>query len=126
MMIVAIAPIDAAEWITRRERVRSMRMQRHFAVAAVAGLAFVFLLSTSDSMLEMALIPTSAAVALQSVVRGASAGFGYLWGWPYPEPVSSTRLDRIVEAIVAPLVARRRVPTERGEERITLLDPWEA
>jgi hypothetical protein len=102
-------------------------MVRHLATAVLASLLLGYLIVTYDSLLDAALIPITIAVVLQSIARGISARFGYLWGWPYPEPTESTRLDVGVAAIVSRL---RSTPpaasSEYNDERVRLLDPWEA
>lgn len=118
--------VDVGEWITTRERVRSRRLQRHLAIAGIASLWLFHLFATYDSLLDAALIPIAMAVFLQSIARGVSARFGYLWGWPYPEPVASTRLDLWVAGVASRLSsAPRSDSSERADERVRILENWE-
>lgn len=122
MTIIGSLPVDVSAWIAQRERVRAVRMQRHFAFAAAAGLSLGFLVPVADSLFERALIPVLVAVVLQSLARGANARFGHLWGWIYPEPRRSTALDRLVEGFMAG--ATNPASPDSPDSRVRPLDPW--
>ncbi len=112
--------IEVGVRIATRERVRFMRMQRHLAVATIAGMACAIVTPAADTLLEMALVPVFVAVMLNSLARGVDARYGYWWGWLYPEPRLSTRLDRIVDRVVHRLVV---APADESPVRVRPLDP---
>jgi energy-converting hydrogenase Eha subunit A len=92
-------PVDSEAWITQREKVRTMRMQRHLTVAILAGLALGFLIPATNTLLEAFLIPILVALVLQSIGRGLNAKFGWMWGWIYPEPIRATGFDRLIARV---------------------------
>ena len=120
MTVTGPPPVDVSAWIAQRERVRTMRMQRHLASAGAAALSLGFLIPVADSLVERALIPFLVAVVLQSLARGVNARFGYLWGWIYPEPRRTTAIDRFFERFVT---AATRPHEDASETRVRPLDP---
>ena len=119
----AAAPrIEVGDWITNLERVRSMRMQRHLAVAGLAGVACAYAGSAISTPLGFAMLMVSVAVAFSSLARAVDARFGYWWGWLYPEPKQSTPFDRFVDQLIhRPLAA----PEDTSSTRVRPLDPLE-
>ena len=105
-------PLDVDAIIDRREKVRAMRVKRHLVVAAVAavGLAVIWI------------VPVLFAISLDSLARAGNAHFGYLWGMPHNEPMSSTLLDRVVGRTLQHIKTRSAVQ-EPPEQKIRLLDP---
>ena len=114
--------IDVGEWIIRRESVRYMRMQRHLVVSALAAVILIVAFSIPDPLLRLALMSTLVLLTLESLARGASAMWGYLWGWPYPEPTQATG-GRLHRRCGAPSCSTR--PVAEPDPKITLLDPWD-
>lgn len=78
-------------------------MQRHVIVGAIAAVAIMAWAPSADTVTELAFIPILVGVVVRSAARGADAKFGHIWGWLYPEPTSSTRLDRLAERLVVVL-----------------------
>jgi hypothetical protein len=123
MTTVATKRVDVGEWITRREAVRQMRLQRHLGVAGVAALLIALVSAIPDPLLKLVLISALTLVMLESLARGISAKFGYLWGWPYPEPTEVTRFDILVDEVVHRLATPPASPAP--EAKVRLLDPWD-
>ena len=117
--------IDVREWITTLESIRQLRMQRHIVIAALAGFLIVVASLIPDPTTKLVVIALLVGVVLQSLARGFSARFGYMWGWPYPEPKRSTRLDQFVDRVVRQL---RAAPTTKSPEEpaVRVLEPWES
>ena len=115
--------IDVGEWIIRRESVRHMRMQRHLVVSALAAVILIVTFSIPDSLLRLVLMSTLVLLTLESLARGMSAMWGYLWGWPYPEPTQATRVDVFIDGVVHHLASPG--PAAEPDPKITLLDPWD-
>ncbi len=119
----AAAPrIDVGDWITNRERVRSMRMRRHLAVAGLAGVACAYAGSAISTPLGFATLIVAVAVAFSSLARGVDARFGYWWGWLYPEPKQSTPLDRFVDHLIHRLVTAQ---VDEPSARVRPLDSFD-
>lgn len=114
--------IDVVEWLIRRESVRHMRMQRHLVVSALAAVILIVTFSIPDSLLRLVLMSTLVLLILESLARGMSAMWGYLWGWPYPEPTQATRVDVFIDGVVHHLASPR--PAAERDPKITPLDPW--
>jgi len=116
--------IDVREWITTLESIRQLRMQRHIVIAALAGFLIVLAPLIPDPTTELVVVVLLVGVVLQSLGRGLNARFGYMWGWPYPEPKRSTRLDHFVDRVVRRFSAP---PAAKGTEEpaVRVLDPWE-
>jgi hypothetical protein len=124
MTTVANKRIDVGEWITRRESIRQMRLQRHLAVAGLGALVLAAAFSVPDPLLRLVVVSGSTLVTLESLSRGVSAKWGYMWGWPYPEPTQVTRLDALIDSAVHHLASPR--PSADPEPKIRLLDPSDA
>jgi len=119
-MDAATPQIEVGIRIAALERVRFMRMQRHLAVATVAGSACVVVTPAAGTPLGMALLAVFVSVVLNSLARGVDARYGYWWGWLYPEPGRPTRLDLIADRIVHRLVV---APVDESPVRVRPLDP---
>lgn len=114
-MTVGISPGVAGDRITARERVRTMRMQRHIAVAGLACVACVVIGPTVDSLLGLLILVACIGSALGSLARAMDARLGAGWGWLYGEPEYSTRLDVVVDRIIRRLTAvQTRHPSSTG------------
>jgi len=100
-----------------RERVRTMRMQRHLFVAVLALIGLAVggpIFSTVLGLVALALL---IGVFLNSLARAADARLGYWWGWLYGEPRQSTRFDCGIERLVrryASIAVRRPVLGSRS------------
>jgi hypothetical protein len=92
--------VDVREWITIREHVRFLRMQRHLTVAVVGVVAGVVVAPASNTLAGFTLLVILAGVMVSSFSRALDARIGYLWGWWYPEPKQSRRLDRFVDRAI--------------------------
>jgi hypothetical protein len=88
-----------------RERIRTMRMQRHLVVAVLASAAYVASGPSVYSLLEVVILSTFIGVVLGSLARAADARLGYGWGWLYGEPKHSTRLDLLINGILRRLIS---------------------
>jgi hypothetical protein len=115
--------VNVGEWIIRRESVRHMRMQRHLVVSVLAVMILIVAFSIPDPLLRLVLMSTLVLLTLESLARGMSAVWGYLWGWPYPEPTQATRVDVFIDGVVRHLAPPR--PAAEPDPKITLLDPWD-
>ena len=119
----AAAPrIDVGDWITNRERVRSMRMQRHLAVAGLTGVGCAYAGSAISTPLGFAMLMVFIAVAFSSLARAVDARFGYWWGWLYPEPKQSTASDRFVDQLIHRAISG---PEDTSSTRVRPLDPFD-
>ena len=116
---------DALAWLTEREQLRTLRLQRHLAVATAAVLALAMLASAVDTVVEAALLPVLVGVAVSSLARGVDAKLGHLWGWLYSEPLVYNRLDhltaRLIEMARPPEPARQ----DRPVVRVRPIDPFD-
>ena len=99
-MIAATPRVDVREWITFREHVRFLRMQRYLTVAVVGVVACGVVSPASNTLAGFTLLAILVGVVLSSLARAVDAHMGYLWGWLYPEPKQSTRLDRFVDRAI--------------------------
>jgi hypothetical protein len=104
-MSVATSISGVGDRVVPRERIRTMRMQRHLAVAVLACAAFVASGPSVYSLLEVVILSAFIGVGLGSLARAADARLGYGWGWLYGEPVYSTRLDLLVDGILHRLIS---------------------
>ena len=104
-MNVSMTPVSVGSWIAQLERVRSMRVQRHLAVAFLAGLGLVFAAPFIETILGLTLISLLVFVVLDSLAKAMDAHRGFLWGWLYAEPNRTTRFDRVVDRSIQRLAA---------------------
>lgn len=112
---------DVGVWITQCERIRTIRMQRHLAVAFVAGLACAFITPIANTLFGFALLSILVFVVLNSLARAIDAHLGYMWGWLYPEPKwPPTRFDRIIDRTIHRLAATQ---ADDPPVRVRPLDP---
>lgn len=110
--------------IEARERVRTLRMQRHLAFAVAGALSLGIVGPAADTVLEWALFPLLVGVIVRSVARGADAKFGHIWGWIYEEPRVATALDRSVNRIIEWARPRRQAEVGPTDVRVRPLDPF--
>lgn len=116
---------DARAWITQRERVRAMRVQRYLAVALLAALGCVFVAPFVDTLVGLALISILIYMLLDSLAKAMDAHRGFLWGWLYEEPKRTTRFDRVVDRAVQRLAAaqvRWRVAEQTSRQVASRVD----
>ena len=104
-MTVGTSPDRVGDRITPRERVRTMRMQRHLAVAGLACVAFVVIRPTVYSLVGLMTLVAFIGFVLGSLARAVDARLGAGWGWLYGEPEYLTRLDLLVDGILRRLTA---------------------
>ena len=116
-----IKRFDVTAWIPRRESVRQLRMQRHFVVSALGLVLLVFASAIPQPLLKLVLVAALTMLTLESLARGLNAKWGYLWGWPYPDPKESTRCDVVVDGVVHQLAS----PLAESEtsSKVRPLDP---
>jgi hypothetical protein len=89
-MTVAASIYGVGDRIVPRERIRTMRMQRHLVVAVLACAAYVASGPSVYSLLEVVILSAFIGVVLGSLARAADARLGNGWGWLYGEPVLDT------------------------------------
>lgn len=118
-MTTLYAPGAVAQWIADRERVRFLRMQRHLAIAVVAGLLVFFFAPITDAPLGFFWVLFLLSVFLGSLARAVDARYGFFWGWLYPEPKQSTRLDLAVDRVIQ----RLRAAGEAAEPPVVKVRP---
>jgi len=109
---------DARLWIAERERIRTLRVQRHLAMALLAGLALTFVAPYTETLLGLTLLSVLVFVALDALAKAMDAHLGFMWGWLYGEPERTTRLDRLLDHIVQRLAAaqaHRRVTAQEDD-----------
>ena len=102
---------DGRVWMAERERVRTQRVQRHLAIASLAGLGLTFVIPYLGSLLGIMVFSLLVFLVLDALAKAMDAYLGYMWGWLYGEPERTTRLDRVVHDTVQRLVSaqvRRR------------------
>lgn len=114
---------DALAWLAEREQLRTLRLQRHVAVAAAAAVALAIFASAVDTVVEAAVLPVLVGVVVSSLARGVDAKFGHLWGWLYSEPLVYNALDHLT----AKVIERARPPAPRPQDcpvvRVRPIDP---
>jgi hypothetical protein len=125
MTLTSPRPVDVGAWINELESTRTMRMQRHLAVATLAVAALAVFRPNPDSLSGFALIPILVAVTLSSLARGANARFGYMWGWIYREPSRKTRIDRFVDGVIHHLAGVPDIVDLDEDQRVRFLDDAE-
>jgi hypothetical protein len=115
--------VDGRVWMAERERVRTLRVQRHLAIASLAGLALTFVGPYLDTLLGVLLFSLLVFLVLDALARAMDAYLGFMWGWLYGEPERTTRLDRIVHDTVQRLLSaqvhrRSTVPVDDPPVRV--------
>ena len=91
--------------IVSRERVRTLRMQRHLVVAALACVMCVVIGPTVYSLPGLLTLSAFIGFVFATLARAVDARLGYWWGSLYGEPEYSTRLDLLVDVILGHLTA---------------------
>jgi hypothetical protein len=91
--------------IVPRHRIRTMRMQRHLAVAGLACVTYAVIGPSVYDPLGLMILMVFVSVVLGSLARAADARLGYGWGWLYGEPEYSTWLDLLVDGIFRHLIS---------------------
>ena len=95
---------NAGLWMAR-EHVRTLRMQRHIAVALPAALVIPFVAPYVLTILGLVLVSVLVYVVFDSLGRAIDARLGYWWGWLYPDRERPTRFDLAVDRVVHLLLA---------------------
>lgn len=124
MQAVAPSVTEMFERIEARERVRTLRMQRHLIVGSLAMSSLVVLGQFADTVAELALLPVLIGIAVRSLMRGVDAKFGHLWDWIYAEPLTPTRLDRLAGRLIDRASSRLWVVDTIAESPVRPLDPY--
>jgi hypothetical protein len=129
-MNVAASPDGVGDRIAPRHHIRTMRMQRHLAVAGLACVTCAVIGPTVRNLLGLITLAVFVGVVLGSLARAADAHLGYWWGWLYGEPERSTWLDLQIEGILDRLISVQIGPssatgsaidTEDRESRVRIL-----
>jgi hypothetical protein len=120
--MTAVAPrVDVREWISIREHVRFLRMQRHLTVAVAGVVACVIVAPASNTLAGLTLLAVLVGVMLSSFARALDARNGKQWGWLYTEPKQSTRHDRFVDRAIHSLLVTQVI--DEAPVRVRTLDP---
>ena len=122
-MNVSSRIMDGRVWMAERERVRTLRVQRHLAMASLAGLAVTFVVPYLGTLLGVILFSLLVFLVLDALAKAMDAYLGFMWGWLYGEPERTTSLDRVVHDTIQRLVSaqvRRRaaVPVDDPPVRV--------
>jgi hypothetical protein len=96
---------DVGDRIVPRHRIRTMRMQRHLAVAGLACVTYAVIGPSIYDLLGLMILLVFVSVVLGPLARAADACLGYGWGWLYGEPEYSTWLDLLVDGILRRLIS---------------------
>jgi hypothetical protein len=88
-----------------RERARTLRMQKHIAVALLAALTILFVAPYVLTILGLIAVSVLVYVVFDSLGRAVDARLGYWWGWLYPDKERPTRFDLVVDRVVHLLLA---------------------
>ena len=94
----------AGLWMAR-EHVRTLRMQKHFAVALLAALAIPFVAPYVLTILGLVVVSVLVYVVFDALGRAIDARLGYWWGWLYGDRERPTRFDLVVDRVVHLLLA---------------------
>ncbi len=132
-MSIDAIQIDGDRRITDRRHVRTMRMRRHLAVAGLALVAFLASGPTTSTLAGLLVLSAFVGVVIGSLARAADARLGYWWGWLYGEPMRPTKLDLVIEGLVArhtAVLGRRRLaepsdPSVHSEDSMVRIVPIE-
>jgi hypothetical protein len=106
-MNVAASPGGVDDRIVSHHHIRTVRMQRHLAVAGLACAAYGVTGPTMNSFVDLVALAAFTYVVLESFARAVDARLGYWWGWLYGEPEQSTWLDVAVDRIIRRLISAR-------------------
>ena len=93
------------ERIIPRERIRTIRMQRHLVVAGLACVTCIVIGPTVYSLPGLLTLSAFIGFVVGSLARAVDARLGDWWGWLYGEPEYPTRLDLFVDSVVRRLAA---------------------
>jgi hypothetical protein len=121
-MNVAASLNGVGDRFVPHHHIRTMRMQRHFAIAGLACIAYAVTGPTVDSFLDLVVLAVFIYVVLGSLARATDARLGYWWGWLYGEPRCPTWLDLFVDGILRRLVSAQ-IADRSDESRIRILPP---
>ncbi len=103
-----------------RERVSSMRLHRHIAVAVVAAIVFFWMTLTPISVGVYLVMVVALALVISSLARAADIHFGWAYGHLYRLPRRAALLDRFVARAEEAL----EVPhPEEEEPQVRILPP---
>ena len=91
--------------IVSRERVRTLRMQRHLVVAGLACVTCIVIDPTVYSLPGLLTLSAFIGFVVGSLARAVDARLGDWWGWLYGEPEYPTQLDLLVDGILGRLTA---------------------
>lgn len=119
-MTVAARQHGVADEHDTRLHVRTLRMQRHVAVAGTAIVACTVLLRIVHPLARLVILAAFLAIIIGSLVRAIDARLGYWWGWMYGEPKLATWADVLVDSILRRLVSVSMHDTSLRE---SALDP---
>lgn len=97
----------AGRWIAR-ERARTLRMQRHIAVAVLATSAIFLVARYVFTIFGLLAVAVLVYVVIDSLGRAIDARLGYWWGWLYPDRARPSRFDLAVDRVVRVLMAAGR------------------
>jgi hypothetical protein len=104
-MTFAASLIRAGDRIASRERVRTIRMQRHLTIAGLAWVACVVIGPTVHSLFGLLTLTAFVGVVLSSLARAVDARLGNWWGWVYGEPEHSTGMDLLINGFLSRLIS---------------------
>ena len=107
--------------IEERKRIRTLRMQRHLIVAAVAFVTMALMATSVDTWFEILLGLFLLGLATRSVERGLDLIFGDVRDATYSEPDSMRWADRLTERLVD--ACRPIDPPAQAEIKVRPLDP---
>ena len=93
------------ERVIPRERIRTMRMQRHLIVAGLACVTCIVVGPTVYSLPGLLTLSAFIGFVVGSLARALDARLGDWWGWLYGEPEYPTQLDLFVDGVVLRLAA---------------------
>ena len=103
-----------------RERVNSVRIHRHVAVAAFAAFIFFVMMLQQMSLVAYLVMTVALGVMINSLARAADLHFGWAYGHLYRLPRRAVLIDRFVARAEEALEA----PHPEGEEsQVRILPP---
>jgi len=107
--------------IEERKRIRTLRIQRHLIVAAVAAVTMALMATSVDTWFEILVGLFLLGLATRSVERGLNLIFDDVRKDTYPEPDSMSWADRLTERLVD--ACRPLDPPAAAEVKVRPLDP---